>query len=316
MWRQVVRVESDGGRTGADPEADPPAPPCGSLQWGRLWELTPYGIKPYGVTYYQMYTSVYRYTCYYLPPAFCPDMNSVEWLERLEDFFYVSRVPLSDHGVVAHYLLSDSVRQTIKQYAQEVAEIGRSAGVSERDPVARFAGGITSKKAHLAIRLQEPQTLAEAQKLVSKVMRGEEDFHQSRQLHTGNPKLEKTEVAQSINALIREVGKLSLKLERQEPTAVRPARREDGYRKLSDCITRGLPLRDINLRSAFKKQLAVCSLTISKCTALVTIHVKTEIYVLLVLGLRARVSERVYNGPAKSTAVWLNGADSSTRSTG
>ncbi|KRZ97740.1 hypothetical protein T08_7966 [Trichinella sp. T8] len=59
-------------------------------------------------------------------------------------------------------------------------------------------------------------------------MRGEEDFHQSRQLHTGNPKLEKTEVAQSINALIREVGKLSLKLERQEPTAVRPARREDG----------------------------------------------------------------------------------------
>ncbi|KRX52236.1 hypothetical protein T09_2974 [Trichinella sp. T9] len=58
-----------------------------------------------------MYTSVYGYTCYYLPPAFCPDMNSVEWLERLEDFFYVSRVPPSDHGVVAYYLLSDSVRR-------------------------------------------------------------------------------------------------------------------------------------------------------------------------------------------------------------
>ncbi|KRY37262.1 hypothetical protein T01_10011 [Trichinella spiralis] len=116
----------------------------------------------------------------------------------------------------------------INQYAQEVAEVGRSVGVSERDLVACFAGGITSKKAHLAIRLQEPQTLAEAQKLVSKVRRAEEDFHQSRQLHTGNPKLEKSEVTQSINALIREVGKLSLKLEREEPTAVRPARREDG----------------------------------------------------------------------------------------
>ncbi|KRX59637.1 hypothetical protein T09_5124 [Trichinella sp. T9] len=42
------------------------------------------------------------------PPAFRPEMNSVEGKEWLEDFLCVSRVPPSDHGVVAHYLLSDS----------------------------------------------------------------------------------------------------------------------------------------------------------------------------------------------------------------
>ncbi|XP_003378139.1 small nuclear ribonucleoprotein F, partial [Trichinella spiralis] len=171
--------------------------------------------------------------------------------EAWKTFFCVSRVPPYDHGVVARYLLSDSVRrelypagqakeisfeefkkrllgtygpeestgqlierfhalhqregQTIEQYAQEVAEVGRRAGVSERDLVARFAGGITSKQAYMAMWLQEPPTFAEARKLVSKVMRAEEDFHQSRQSHTSNPKQEKTELAQSIEALIREI---------------------------------------------------------------------------------------------------------------
>ncbi|KRX18484.1 hypothetical protein T07_11949 [Trichinella nelsoni] len=59
-------------------------------------------------------------------------------------------------------------------------------------------------------------------------MRAEEDFHQRRQSHTGNPKPEKTEATQSIDDLIREVRKLSMKLEKQEPTAVRHAARRDG----------------------------------------------------------------------------------------
>ncbi|KRX23250.1 hypothetical protein T07_5438 [Trichinella nelsoni] len=62
----------------------------------------------------------------------------------------------------------------------------------------------------MAMRLQEPSTLAEAQKLISKVMRAGEHFHQSRQLHTSNPKPEKAEATQSIDNLIREVRKISL----------------------------------------------------------------------------------------------------------
>ncbi|KRZ50135.1 hypothetical protein T02_12699 [Trichinella nativa] len=81
---------------------------------------------------------------------------------------------------------------TIEQYAQEVAE-----------------------EAYLGIRLQEPTTLTEAQRL-------------RRQSHTGYPKPEKTKLTQSIDAFILEVSNLSLKLERQMPTAVRPAGRRGG----------------------------------------------------------------------------------------
>ncbi|KRZ81808.1 Retrovirus-related Pol polyprotein from transposon, partial [Trichinella sp. T8] len=239
--------------------ADESARGSGPLQSGPVRELMP---------------SAYRGDYYRPPPAFRPEMDSVEWLERLEDFLRLSRVPPSDRGMAARYLLSDSVRrelypagqtrddsfeefkrrlldaygpeestgqqierfhslhqregQTVEQYAQEVAEVGRRAGVTERDLVARFAGGITSKEAYLAIRLQEPATLTEARRLVSKVMRAEENFQQRRQMRTGNPKPEKTEATQPMEDLIREVRKISLKLEKQESTAARPAARRDG----------------------------------------------------------------------------------------
>ncbi|KRX18489.1 hypothetical protein T07_5950 [Trichinella nelsoni] len=70
----------------------------------------------------------------------------------------------------------------------------------------------------MAIRLQKPTTLTEARKLVNK----------RRQSDTGNPKPGKTEATQSIDAWMCKVSKLSLKLERQELTAVRPAERRDG----------------------------------------------------------------------------------------
>ncbi|KRY45127.1 hypothetical protein T03_15390 [Trichinella britovi] len=226
---------SDGRTYNLVEELNEPARGSGPLQWGPVREMMP---------------SAYR------------------------DFLCLSRVPPSDHGMVARYLLGDSFRrelypagqtrensfeefkkrlldaygpeewtgqlierfhalhqregQTIEQYAKEVAEVGRRAGVTERDLVARFAGGITSKEAYLAIRLHEPVTLSEARRLVSKVMRAEEDFHQRRQTRTGNPKSEKTEATQLMEDLIREVRNISLKLEKQESTAARPAARRNG----------------------------------------------------------------------------------------
>ncbi|KRZ49152.1 Transposon Ty3-I Gag-Pol polyprotein [Trichinella nativa] len=112
--------------------------------------------------------------CYSPPPAFRPEMNSVEGKEWLEDFLCVSRVPPSDHGVVAHYLLSDSFprwlierfhamqqreNQTIEQYAQKVEEDGRRAGVSECDLVARFARWIR-EVSKLSLKLEGQELTA------------------------------------------------------------------------------------------------------------------------------------------------------------
>ncbi|KRY24899.1 hypothetical protein T01_4014, partial [Trichinella spiralis] len=82
--------------------------------------------------------------------------------------------------------------QLIKQCAEEVAKLGRRAGVSERDVVALFAGGVASREVHRAIRLQEPPTLVEAHKVAKK---------ERRQPHTGVMKQEKDDVTQHLEAL-------------------------------------------------------------------------------------------------------------------
>ncbi|KRZ02735.1 hypothetical protein T11_13552 [Trichinella zimbabwensis] len=87
-------------------------------------------------------------------------------------------------------------------------------------------------------------------------------------------------------------------------------------RKLSDCISRGRPLREMNLRRPCRKLSVVCSLRSSKCTALVIMHVNMKMYALLTRVSRPCTSGRTNSGPAKSTPVWLNGGDSVTRSVG
>ncbi|KRX11762.1 hypothetical protein T07_3250, partial [Trichinella nelsoni] len=75
--------------------------------------------------------------------------------------------------------------QSIQQFAQEVAELGRKAGASERDLVRRFSGGVTSKEVYRAIRLQEPPTLAEARKLATKVLQVEDGYQEKQQPRAG-----------------------------------------------------------------------------------------------------------------------------------
>ncbi|KRY26579.1 DNA primase large subunit [Trichinella spiralis] len=157
-------------------------------------------------------------------------MDSVEWLERLEDFLCISRVPLPDHGMVARYLLSDIVRR-------ELYPAGQTRENSFEEFKKRLLG---------AIRLQEPANLTKARRLVSKVMRAEEDFHQRQQTHIGNPKPEKTEATQHMDDLICEVNKISLKLEKRgvdDRTTRREKRRLFQLRWLGPPLTR-LPTRN------------------------------------------------------------------------
>ncbi|XP_003369373.1 reverse transcriptase family protein [Trichinella spiralis] len=165
-----------------------------------------------------MMLSAYRADYYRPSPAFRPEMdsrfsppralpgrtNKTGFLRRVQEEIAgrVWPVRVDRAADRRFHALHQREDQTIEQYAQEVAEIGRRAGVTERDLVARFAGGITSKEAYLAIRLQEPATLTEAQILVSKVMRAEKDFHQRQQTRTGNPKPEKTEATPTMEDLI------------------------------------------------------------------------------------------------------------------
>ncbi|KRY79244.1 hypothetical protein T4A_7917 [Trichinella pseudospiralis] len=80
-------------------------------------------------------------------------------------------------------------------------ELGRRAGVSECDLMARFIGGVASREIYRAIWLQEPPPLAEAHKLAQKAISAEENIQERRQLHTGVTKQVKNDVTQSLEAL-------------------------------------------------------------------------------------------------------------------
>ncbi|KRZ81763.1 Retrovirus-related Pol polyprotein from transposon 17.6, partial [Trichinella sp. T8] len=106
--------------------------------------------------------------------------------------------------------------------------LGRRAGVSERDLVTRFSGGVTSKEVYRAIRLQEPPTLAEARKLATRIIQVEDGYQEKPQPRAGVAKTEKSEMAEKIDAMIKEMGNLAKRMEQLERAAPRPPRTAPG----------------------------------------------------------------------------------------
>ncbi|KRY44716.1 Transposon Ty3-G Gag-Pol polyprotein [Trichinella britovi] len=177
-----------------------PARESGSLQWGPVREIVVRGIGN---------------ACFGPPTSFSPEMEPVEWLESMEDFFVVTGVPSSLQATSARLSVNIAVRrelfppgsprdiswdelkrrfldiyghgesliqlavrfnglkqrknQSIREFAQEVAELGRRAGKSESELVARFICGVASKEVHRELRLREPTTLVKARQLAENV---------------------------------------------------------------------------------------------------------------------------------------------------
>ncbi|KRZ75497.1 hypothetical protein T10_7732 [Trichinella papuae] len=253
-------AKSNNGRTGADPEeANQTTPPSGSLQWGPVQEAVqvftrgayfcpPPAFGPemdakewlkkledffrasgvptmdYGAVGRYLLTDPVRRELY--PPGQATDDSFEELKERLLNAYGLeeSLAMLTDR----FHALRQREGQSIQQFAQEVAELGRRAGVSERDLVTRFSGGVTSREVYRAIRLQEPPTLAEARKLATRIIQVEDGYQEKQQPRAGVAKTEKSEMAEKIDAMIREMGNLAKKVEQLERTAPRPPRTTPG----------------------------------------------------------------------------------------
>ncbi|KRY31236.1 hypothetical protein T01_14385 [Trichinella spiralis] len=154
------------------------------------------------------------------PPGQATDDSFEELKKRLLNAYGLKRSPamLTDR----FHTLQQREGQSIQQFAQEVAELGRRAGVSERDIVTRFSGGVTSREVYRAIRLQELPTLTEARKLATRIIQVKDDYQEKQQPQAGVARTEKTEMAQKIDAMIREMGNLAKKVEQLERAAPRP----------------------------------------------------------------------------------------------
>ncbi|KRX21414.1 hypothetical protein T07_12564, partial [Trichinella nelsoni] len=76
--------------------------------------------------------------------------------------------------------------------------------------------------------LQEPPTLAEARKLATRIIQVEDGYQEKQQPRAGVAKTEKSEMAEKIDAMIREMSNLAKRVEQLERAEPRPPRTAPG----------------------------------------------------------------------------------------
>ncbi|KRY47148.1 Retrovirus-related Pol polyprotein from transposon 17.6 [Trichinella britovi] len=158
--------------------------------------------------------------------------------------------------------------QSIREFAQEVAELGRRAGKSESELIARFICGVASKEVYRELRLREPTTLVKARQLAENVAELETEVGGSRQRTTENADAGNDNLAQVVETLTRRFDQLQTTLERSNSR--RSARRgtecfrcgEQGH-FLRDCPQRQTgtrPARALNNGNGDRRLLAMTAL--------------------------------------------------------
>ncbi|KRZ06962.1 hypothetical protein T11_12359 [Trichinella zimbabwensis] len=231
-------------------EVNEPARGRGSLHWGPVREMA---LRGPGTA------------CYGPPPAFSPEMDPTEWLDTVEDFFFVNGVPPSHQAASARLLMTEAVRrelfppgltsdiswqelkrrlldaygqsksqiqleirfsglrqrkdQLIRDFAREVAEVGRRAGKSESELVSRFILGLACKELQRDLCLREPATLTKARKLAERVM----EIEEGRQKTVDDDASGNGGLTKAVEALARHFDKMQATQER--PLRPQPKRR-------------------------------------------------------------------------------------------
>ncbi|XP_003382195.1 hypothetical protein Tsp_09043 [Trichinella spiralis] len=172
------QVQSNGGQTGADLEADPVAAPGGSLQLGPVQEMT---LKGAATAWDSSLQELKRH----LLDAYDQSESSI----RLEMRFSGLR---------------QRKDQPVRNFAREVAEVGCKADKSESELISNFILGLASKELHRELCLREQATLTKARQLAEGVTEIEEGWRRTvDDAASGNGGLAKT-----VKALTRRMDKL------------------------------------------------------------------------------------------------------------
>ncbi|XP_003370318.1 zinc knuckle protein [Trichinella spiralis] len=151
------------------------------------------------------------------PPGSTRDSSWQELKRRLLDAYGQSESPIRLEMRFSG--LRQRKDQSIRDFAREVAEMGRRAGKSECELVSRFILGLASKEVHRELCLQEPATLTKARQLAEIVTEIEED----RRKTVDDAASVYDSLAKTVEALARRVDKLVVTRERQ--SRLQPTRR-------------------------------------------------------------------------------------------
>ncbi|KRY79979.1 Retrovirus-related Pol polyprotein from transposon 17.6 [Trichinella pseudospiralis] len=181
--------------------------------------------------------------------AFSPGINPTEWLDTVEDFFFVNDVPSARQAASARLLMTKAVRrelfppgssdvsswtpttttspiqleirfsglrqrkdQSIRDFASEVAEVGRRAGKAESE--------LNSTR---KLRLREQATLTKTRQLTERLAEIEKEIKEGRRRAVNDDATESGGLVKAVDSLARRLEKMETAQDR--PSRVRSTRR-------------------------------------------------------------------------------------------
>ncbi|KRY86547.1 hypothetical protein T4D_8979 [Trichinella pseudospiralis] len=166
--------------------------------------------------------------------AFSPGINPTEWLDTVEDFFFVNDVPSARQAASARLLMTKAtsppghlrqqrVRSSLRYASVDYASERTSRSETSLAKWLKLDGEPGRQKANWKLRLREQATLTKTRQLTERLAEIEKEIKEGRRRAVNDDATESGGLVKAVDSLARRLEKMETAQDR--PSRVRSTRR-------------------------------------------------------------------------------------------